>query len=132
VIRKRPHKVGDTFTFERSFTEEDVTAFRRLTGDNGRHHVELSQDGRRVVHGLLTASMPTKLGGDLDFLAREMVFEFLLPVFTGDRLFCEMTIDEVSPGRRGTRLTLVGACHNQDGVEVMRFRSRGIVLDRGA
>ena len=48
-----------------------------------------------MVHGLFTASIGTKLGGDLDYIAREMVSEFLRPVFTGDTITCELTMTEV-------------------------------------
>ena len=131
MTHERPLQVGETLTYERAFSDDDVVEFQRMSGDAGRHHARPDATGRRVVHGLLTATLPTKLGGDLDYLAREMSFEFLAPVFTGDRVRCEMTIAEVVPAKRGTRLTLVGTCHNQDGVEVLRFRSRGIVLDEG-
>ncbi len=33
-----------------------------------------------MVHGLMTASIGTKIGGDLNYIAREMVSEFLRPV----------------------------------------------------
>lgn len=125
---EHPLRAGETLTYERTFTDDDIGEFQRLSRDAGRHHVEPDAAGRRLVHGLLTATMPTKLGGDLDFLAREMSFEFLAPVLTGDRILCEMTIAEVIPRKRGTGLTLTGTCRNQDGVEVLRFRGRGIVL----
>lgn len=46
-----------------------------------------------MVQGLLTATLPTKIGGDANVLARTMNFEFLKPVFTGDTILCEVTID---------------------------------------
>ena len=95
----------------------------------GRHHATPGPDGRRIVHGLLTATIPTKLGGDLDYLAREMVFEFLRPVFTGDTIRCAMTIVEATHERGRWKLRLEGGCTNQDGVEVLHLRSHGVVLD---
>jgi acyl dehydratase len=127
--RERPFEVGEVSVVERRFTDEDVIAFQRLSGDAGRHHATPDARGRRVVHGLLTATLPTKLGGDIDFLSRDMHFEFLRPVFTGDTIRCEMTITEVVPEAGRIRLTLSGTCRNQDGKEVLRFVSHGVVLD---
>ena len=48
-----------------------------------------------MVQGLLTATLPTKVGGDWNYIAREMNFEFLRPVFTGDTIRCEVTITQL-------------------------------------
>ena len=127
----RAFQVGEVLAFERRFLDEDVVAFQRISGDAGRHHARPDALGRRMVQGLLTATLPTKLGGDIDFIARDMHFEFLRPVFTGDTIRCEMTLDEVAeePGR--VRLTMRGVCRNQDGKEVLRILTRGIVRDEG-
>ncbi|WP_437665125.1 hotdog domain-containing protein [Sorangium sp. So ce1182] len=130
--RERPFQVGEVSSFERCFTDEDVLEFQRISGDAGRHHARPDAQGRRVVHGLLTATLPTRLGGDIDFLAREMQFEFLRPVFTGDTVRCEATITEVAPEAGRVRLALSGSCWNQEGKEVLRFQARGVVLDEGA
>jgi acyl dehydratase len=120
--------VGTEYSVTRTFTDEMVRAFTAVSGDAGHHHVEPDSSGRLLVQGLLVATLPTQLGGDLDFLARELDFEFLRPVWTGDAVRCALRIDtvELAPGR--VRLTFSGACHNQDGVEVMRARVRGVVL----
>jgi acyl dehydratase len=121
-------QVGEVLVYERSFTEQDVIDFQRLSGDAGRHHARPDAQGRRVLHGLLTASLPTKIGGDLDFLAREMHFEFLRPTYTGDSLRCEVTVTEVEPAPGRVRLSMRGSCRNQAGEEVLRFSARGVVL----
>jgi len=123
---------GTKLTWERSFTHDDVLDFLRISGDAGRHHQEPGADGRRIVHGLLTATIPTRLGGELDYLAREMVFEFLRPVFTGDLIRCDMTIVEATREAGRWRLRFEGACTNQHGREVLRLRSHGVVLDDDA
>jgi len=123
----RVFEIGQVLTHERSFTDDDVLDFQRVSGDEGRHHVTPDATGRRVVHGLLSACIPTKIGGDLDYLAREMTFEFLRPVFTGDTIRCRLEITEVVRETDRTRLAMVGACHNQSGKEVMRFSTRGLV-----
>jgi acyl dehydratase len=131
IPHERAFHVGDLLAFERRFTDEDVVDFQRISGDAGRHHAQPDARGRRMVHGLLTATLPTKLGGDIDFIAREMHFDFLRPVFAGDTIRCEMSVDEVAKETGRVRLTLSGACWNQDGKEVLHIVTRGVVLDEG-
>lgn len=123
----RQFAVGDVFVHERTFDHDDVLAFIRFSGDAGAHHATPGADGRRLVHGLLTATIPTKIGGDLDFLAREMQFEFLRPVYTVDAIRCELAITEVDARVDRVRLALAGGCRNQHGDEVLRFATRGVV-----
>jgi hypothetical protein len=75
---------GTTVTFERSFTVAEVQQFADLSGDIQPRHTEPDDDGRVMVQGLLTATMPTKLGGDREVMAPKMEFEFLQPVYTGE------------------------------------------------
>src|SRR5205814_469728 len=72
VRREAPMQVGDVLAWERTFSEEDVRLFGRLSGDEGVHHVAADEQGRLMVQGLLTATLPTKIGGDLNVIAREM------------------------------------------------------------
>ena len=87
-------KVGDIISFERTFTISDVKFFTEISGDEGVHHRNLDEQGRLVVQGLLTATLPTKVGGDNNVLARNMNFEFLRPVFTGDTINCEVKVEK--------------------------------------
>src|SRR5690625_1621103 len=87
-------KVGDIISFERTFTEKDVELFTEVSGDEGIHHLTPDEQGRIIVQGLLTATLPTKVGGDHNVLARTMNFEFLRPVFSGDTIKCEVTIEQ--------------------------------------
>lgn len=123
----RQLSVGDVFFHERTFELEDVRAFTRVSGDSGMHHEVVGADGKLLVHGLLTATIPTKIGGDLDYLAREMQFEFLRPVYTGDTIRCEMKITELEARRDRMRLALAGSCTNQRGEEVLRIATRGVI-----
>src|SRR5579875_3640971 len=85
-------QVGDVSAWERIFTIEEVRQFGQISGDLGVHHVEPDAQGRLLVQGLLTATLPTKLGGDLNLLASSLSFEFRRPVFTGDTVRCENTV----------------------------------------
>jgi acyl dehydratase len=86
---------GETYTFERTFVREDVRNFGDVSRDTQRIHTEPDDEGRLVVHGLLTATLPTKIGGDLEVLAREMEFTFHRPVYTGDTVTCTWTNERV-------------------------------------
>ena len=79
---------GETVAYERTFTVEEGEQFAALSGDNQPRHTEPDEDGRLMVQGLLTATMPTKPGSDPEVLAREMTFEFRQPVYTGERITC--------------------------------------------
>lgn len=120
-------ETGDTRTYERTFTPEDVERFAEVSRDEGAHHTTADEEGTLVVHGLLTATLPTKLGGDFDFLARTMTFEFHRPVYTGQTVRCELTLDEVR--EREDRYDVSGTyvCTVDEEV-VMRGESDGVVL----
>ena len=119
--------VGQTYSYDRVFTVEDVANFARLTGDVGRHHIVPDADGRVMVQGLLTATLPTKFGGDIDFLARDMHFEFVRPVFTGDVIATEVVCNEASDGERVMRLGFGFVCKNQHGKEVLKGSTNGVI-----
>jgi 3-hydroxybutyryl-CoA dehydratase len=122
-------EVGFESRWSRVFTVEDVRQFSEVSGDRGIHHVELDAGGRLMVQGLLTATLPTKLGGDLDYLAREMLFEFLRPVFTGDLIDCSCTATRVEKQTGRTYVEFAISCTNQAGKEVLRATTKGVILD---
>ncbi len=90
-----PPEPGDTYTYERTFTREDVRQFSDVSGDDQAIHSEPDEEGRLVVQGLLTASLQTKIGGDQSVLARTMEFHFRRPVYTGDTIRCEWVTETV-------------------------------------
>ncbi|EMA21055.1 MaoC/PaaZ C-terminal domain-containing protein [Haloarcula argentinensis] len=92
-----PVEVGETFTETRTFQPEDVDQFAALSGDDQPRHTEPDGDGRRMVQGLLTASLLTSIGGDLEVLASRMDLQFQRPVYTGETLVCELTIVSADP-----------------------------------
>lgn len=118
---------GDVYAWERTFTEDEIRAFGELSGDRGIQHVSPDERGRLMVQGLLTATLPTKIGGDLSFIANELSFQFRQPVYAGDRIKCEVFMDEMEPGERWTRLTCSYTCTNQDGEVVMTGSGKGVI-----
>lgn len=121
--------VGDIIHFERTFTKEDVEAFTKVSMDEGEHHTKSDELGRFVVQGLLTATLPTKVGGDYSVLARTMHFEFLRPVFTQDTISCEVTIETLEPKPNNRVAIMVSfLCTNQHGKEVLTGNFAGVIL----
>ncbi|MEI4770791.1 enoyl-CoA hydratase [Psychrobacillus sp. FJAT-51614] len=121
-------KVGEIITFERTFTVEDVELFTKVSGDEGIHHLTTDEQGRLVVQGLLTATLPTKVGGDNNVLARTMNFEFFRPVFTGDTIICEVIIDQFEKQDNRTGIAASFLCKNQNEKEVLRGNFAGVIL----
>jgi len=120
-------EVGQKASYERTFTLEDVKAFAEISGDKGIHHMKPDSKGRIMLQGLLTATLPTKLGGDMNFIAREVSFEFVRPVYVGDTVECEGVVTKVEQGEGRLNLSMSIVCRNQVGEEVLRGRTQGIV-----
>ena len=126
-----PLKARDIITFERTFTVRDVELFIEISGDAGIHHLTPDEQGRLVIQGLLTATLPTKVGGDNNVLARTMNFEFLNPVFTGDTIICEVKIEKYERQDNKNNRTAITAsfvCENQDEKEVLKGEFSGVIL----
>jgi len=121
-------QIGDTHSWERTFTAEDVRLFAQLSGDQGNHHMEPDEQGRIMVHGLLTATIPTKIGGDLNYIAREMAFEFLRPVYVGDTIRCDTTIAYLEEVKGRLKMSSTIVCRNQHDKEVLRGHTHGVIL----
>lgn len=118
---------GRTRTFERTFTVDDVQQFADLSGDAQPRHTEPDDDGRVMVQGLLTATMPTKLGGDNEVLARTMEFEFRQPVYTGEPITCRSTYETVVERDDRYEFTSRVECENADGELVLRATIEGLI-----
>jgi acyl dehydratase len=123
---------GRSFTYRRTFTDADLALFCGVTGDFNPYHLDdtfagTSWYGRRIVPGLLTASMVTHIGGMIGFLAMGMNFEYLLPVYPGDTITCTVTVTEKDAQKR---LVHCEARYvNQSGAEVLRARFHGFPAD---
>ncbi|WP_181347486.1 MaoC family dehydratase N-terminal domain-containing protein [Thalassobacillus sp. CUG 92003] len=121
--------VGDVLTWKRTFNEEETLQFAELSGDQGRHHMERDEKGRLMVHGLFTASIGTKIGGDLNYIAKEMVSEYIRPVFTGDTITCEVTITQVEQKKGFKEVAMSSVYRNQHDKDVLIGSSHGIIRE---
>jgi acyl dehydratase len=119
---------GEIHTSERTFTAEDVRRFVEVSEDEQPRHTEEDDEGRLMVHGLLTATLPTKIGGSLEVLARRMEFEFVAPVYTGDVVTCVWTNESAEERDGRYDFTVDVVCENNGGDTVLTADIEGVVL----
>lgn len=96
--------VGDSASLERTFTQDDIDAFARISGDDNPAHVdpawaEASIFGGRVAHGILTAGLisaviGTQLPGP-GSIYMSQTLKWLAPVKPGEALTATATIREI-------------------------------------
>ncbi|MCG3127474.1 MAG: (R)-specific enoyl-CoA hydratase [Phycisphaerae bacterium] len=116
--------IGDSGSFTKTITEQDVFAFAGASGDFNPLHVDEEYArrtvfGQRVAHGILTAGIISAvLGGDIPGLGTifvEMHIRFLKPVHLGDTVTATAIVTEfINP----KRVRLLVACVNQQGEDV--------------
>ncbi|TXT67754.1 MAG: (R)-specific enoyl-CoA hydratase [Promethearchaeota archaeon] len=97
------YKVGDSASFTKTITEEDVMKFAEISGDYNPIHVnpEFAKTqlfGKQVAHGvisvgLISAVLGTKLFGP-GILYGEQSARFIKPVYFGDTLTAKATVKE--------------------------------------
>lgn len=122
-----PPEEGDAYTYERTFTKEDVRQFGEVSEDQQAIHTEPDEEGRLVVQGLLTATLPTKIGGDLSYIARTMEFDFLKPVYTGSTISCEWVNEIVEEREDRYNVSSSVVCYNEDEEKVMEADIDGLI-----
>ena len=120
--------LGDKVAFTRTFTEADVALFIGTTWDvNSLHTDEVYCNGtpfkHRIVPGLLTASLLTHLGGLWAFLATEMHFYYLAPVYVGDSITAQGELASIDAQTGAVLLRCI--CTNQLGKQVLRADVHG-------
>lgn len=119
--------VGDVLTHERTFTVEEVREFGQFTGDQQSIHTEPDEDGRLIVQGLLSGSLMTKIGGDLSYIARTMEYEFRNPVYTGETITCEWTVESRTEEADRYLLENDVVYRNERGDVVIDARTTGLI-----
>ncbi|MCL2124484.1 MAG: hypothetical protein FWH33_00655 [Oscillospiraceae bacterium] len=104
---------GDTFTIKRVFTKADVEKFIEISGDRNQHHITPDANDRVVVHGLLTATLPSIVGGQMSVNGREFHVEWFKPVYTDEEIECTITIDKLEHQPTKTKITASFEIFNQ-------------------
>jgi acyl dehydratase len=123
----QPPAIGTRATWTRTFTDEDVELFARISGDRNPLHFDAdfaarTPNGRRIVHGGLTTGLFNALvamelpGPGSVFLHQE--WDYPAPVFIGDTVTAEAEVIEARADKPITRLACVA--RRGDGTEVLR------------
>ncbi|HLJ75498.1 MAG TPA: MaoC family dehydratase [Thermoanaerobaculia bacterium] len=117
---------GQHVTFTKTFTDEDVRRFVEITGDTNPLHVDdafasRTQFGRRVLHGMLTASILSTMVGMLlpgtGAIYRSQTIRFLLPVFVGETVTAHFVVRSIDRAKH--RLDIDSWIENAAGERVI-------------
>jgi 3-hydroxybutyryl-CoA dehydratase len=122
-------QVGDIRTWERTFTAKDARLFEQVSKDHGIQYILPDEQGRIMVHGLLTATLPSKISGELNYVAREMALDFVRPVYIGDTISCKILITNVQDNEHGTHISADLSCYNQNDEIVLTGHTTGVLRD---
>ncbi|MCC6802753.1 MAG: MaoC family dehydratase [Anaerolineae bacterium] len=118
--------IGETASRIRTISDDDVRAFAQISGDTNSIHLDdtyaaSTPFGRRIVHGMLTASLISAvIGNDLPgigtiYLGQDLKFK--APVFIGDTVTATVEIVKYREDKRIT--TLRTTCTKADGTLVI-------------
>lgn len=122
-------KCGDTFEVKRVFTKADVEKFVEISGDRNPPHITLNEKGQLVVHGLLTATLPSIVGGKLNVTGREFQVEWFKPVYTDDEVTCKIILDKIAYQETRTKVTAVFEIYNQSAEKVSSGHFFGLIYN---
>ncbi|HMQ04857.1 MAG TPA: MaoC family dehydratase [Pyrinomonadaceae bacterium] len=128
--------IGDTFSKERTVTDELVRAFAEVSGDYNPIHLDdefaaSTRFGRRISHGMLTAAFISGVLGNQS-TERKLVYlgqtiKFTLPVYIGDTITTTSTVKAIRDDRN--IVTFETVCTNQNGETVLSGEGALMVLD---
>lgn len=119
-------KIGQTASIQKTFSAADVTMFAGVSMDVNPVHMSESYAkdtlfGRRIVHGMLTASLISAVlgiqlpGPGTIYLGQEL--RFMAPVYLGDDITATVEIIELREDKKIVKLNTT--CVNQEGKTVV-------------
>jgi 3-hydroxybutyryl-CoA dehydratase len=126
VARIEDFEPGQHVRFTKTFTDEDVRRFVEITGDTNPLHVDeafaaKTRFGRRIVHGMLSASIFSTMVGTLlpgtGAIYRSQTLRFLRPVYVGDTVTAHLVVRSVDRSRH--RLEIDAWIENAAGERVV-------------
>ncbi|GIL09092.1 MAG: (R)-specific enoyl-CoA hydratase [Chloroflexota bacterium] len=131
-------EIGASASRTKLITDDDVRAFAQASGDTNPVHLDdayaaTTQFGRRIAHGMLTASVISAiLGNDLPgpgtiYLGQDLKFK--APVYIGDTI---TAVVELIKYREDKRIaTFRTTCTNQSGTLILEGEAVVIAPARG-
>jgi 3-hydroxybutyryl-CoA dehydratase len=99
-------QVGDVFTHDIIYTQEQVNLYAQISGDTNPLHIDEqagkdSMFGRNIIHGHFSASVFTKIFGVLYFAEGHVYMKqsctFLKPMFVDTPYQAVITVKEIFP-----------------------------------
>lgn len=119
--------VGEVAEISRTITDEDVRTFADLTGDHNpvhldEHYASATRFGRRVAHGMLTASLISSVlanrlpGEGSVYLSQSL--KFVAPVYLDDTVTARVTVIAIREDK--PIATLETTCLNQRGETLVK------------
>lgn len=129
--------VGDSAERTKRITEADIEVFAQVTGDRNPVHLDdkfakTSRFGRRIAHGMLTASLISAVlanelpGEGSVYLGQSL--QFIAPVFPGDDVTARVTVKEIREDKPIVKLETI--CLNQNEEIVVRGEATVLVSKR--
>jgi acyl dehydratase len=126
VARIDDFHIGQHVTFTKTFTDDDIQRFIDITGDVNPLHVDdafaaVTPFGRRVLHGMLTASIFSTMVGMLlpgtGAIYRSQTLTFLLPVHVGETVTAHFVVRAIDLAKH--RLDIDAWIENEAGRRVI-------------
>lgn len=130
-------QTGDSAHLSKIVTAQEIEAFASVSGDYNPLHMDPAFASRttfqrRVAHGMLVASYVSTLIGmrlpGAGALWARQNFQWLAPVFIGDRVDLTLTVTHKSMGTRTLAVEIKAL--NQDGKMVMQGEGSILVLEQ--
>jgi 3-hydroxybutyryl-CoA dehydratase len=131
-------EVGQHASFRKTFTEADLQRFIEITGDVNPLHVDeefaaATPFGRRVLHGMLTASIFSTMVGMLlpgtGAIYRSQTIRFLLPVHLDETVAAHFVVRAVDRAKH--RLEIDAWIENSSGEHVIEGTCEAGLLRMG-
>jgi len=126
VKRIDDFEAGQHVSFTKTFTEDDLRRFIEITGDVNPLHVDeefaaATPFGRRVLHGMLTASIFSTMVGMLlpgtGAIYRSQTIRFLLPVHLDETVTAHFVVRSVDRAKH--RIEIDSWIENEAGERVI-------------
>lgn len=130
--------VGQTASVSKTITEADIVQYAGISGDFNPVHIDAeyakgTRFGQRIAHGLLTASLLSRLLGmqlpGPGSIYLEQTIKFLKPVFIGDTITA--TAEVLEYDKEKSILRLKTECRKQDGTVVLAGEGKMMVPKEG-
>lgn len=115
------YEKGQSSTFTKKITDEEIRRFAEITGDCNPVHLDdeyakNSPFKARIAHGFLTGAMISKILG-MDFPGPGTVYlsqtmKFMAPAYLGDILTAEVVVEDFDEEKN--RMKLITTIRNQN------------------